>query len=321
MQELFGLENASTLSDIAKDPTKATLVRDELFYRVARRYFAEGVTAAMAEVHRHDKTINEREYVNKFVYNVSFVKPIDESFEYRPAQCMRCLFRNYCSYKYIYMSAVAHTRQMRCGSFISDTTPEWNINLRMHLIRKYDMFQLTYNCGFYGYETDPISETGPFEREKVNRGSINEFLTKIRTFIVEQTAAGIPANIVDIYDLPFNVNTFIKYKVRPKFNEQYNDYCKRVDAVVKKIRDRFEETAKEKTEEQSKLDLLRDIFVALGHGDTLADSFGGDVETMASIFFPGKSIDMILLHYKSVASNAKAEQITPTTIYKEIING
>lgn len=121
--------------------------------------------------------------------------------------------------------------------------------------------------------------------------------------------------------MPFNVNTFIKYKVRPKFNEQYNDYCKRVDAVVKKIRDRFEETAKEKTEEQSKLDLLRDIFVALGHGDTLADSFGGDVETMASIFFPGKSIDMILLHYKSVASNAKAEQITPTTIYKEIING
>ena len=113
----------------------------------------------------------------------------------------------------------------------------------------------------------------------------------------------------------------LSYCVRPKRDESYEQYKQRVEHILDTIKQRLEDLQKQQNEGVTvdPINMVKEIFIRLGHGDTLSESFGGDVLQMANSFFPGKTIEMILLQFKTVIEEPKRD-ITPKDVYREIIN-
>ena len=305
-------ENFRLCKDITQEeiPTKAQ--RDPSFYRIARRFLTAGFPAAIAEATRIDKhrdNIKEAKKVVCSLYTYGF-----DDIEHRPSQCCRCKFKSVCTPVNIFNLGVLGASFMRCVVFVPETKPDYDIHITFQLNKGIDLAALVYSGGFFGitYQTHNFKHSELRNREIYN-GTINEMFDLIKR---DETV-----RVTNIRLTPMEYIGLLRYRVRPKRGESYEQYKQRVNNILAATKQRLEDLQKQQNEGANvdPIKMVKEIFIRLGHGDTLSESFGGDVLQMANAFFPGKTIEMILLQFKTVIEEPKRD-ITPKDVYQEIIN-
>lgn len=291
-------------------PTKAQ--RDPSFYRIARRFLTAGFPAAIAEATRIDKhrdNIKEAKKVVCSLYTYGF-----DEIEHRPSQCCRCKFKSVCSPVTIFSFGILGASFMRCVVFVPETKPDYDTHIIVHLTKGVELAELVYSGGFFGinYQTRNFQHS-ELRNQEIHNGTINEMFDLIKR---DETV-----KVFDIRLSPIEYSGLLLYRVRPKRGESYEQYKQRVNHILAITKQRLEDLQKQQNEGANidPLNMVKEIFIRLGHGDTLSESFGGDVLQMANAFFPGKTIEMILLQFKTVIEEPKKD-ITPKDVYREIIN-
>ena len=305
-------ENFNLCKDINQEeiPTKAQ--RDPSFYRIARRFLTAGFPAAIAEATRIDKhrdNIKEAKKVVCSLYTYGF-----EDIEHRPSQCCRCKFKSVCSPVNIFSLGIMGASFMRCVVFVPETKPDYDIHIIVNLNKGTDIASLVYTGGFFAinFQTRNFKHSELRNRE-IHNGTINEMFDLIKR---DETV-----KVINIRLSTLEYSGLLWYRVRPKRGESYEQYKQRVNHILAATKQRLEDLQKQQNEGANvdPLKMVKEIFIRLGHGDTLSESFGGDVLQMANAFFPGKTIEMILLQFKTVVVGPEKD-ITPKDVYQEIIN-
>lgn len=305
--ETFNLCKDITQEEI---PTKAQ--RDPSFYRIARRFLTAGFPAAIAEANRIDNRRNNTKEAKKVVcslYTYGF-----DDIVHRPSQCCRCKFKSVCTPVTIFTRGILGASFMRCVAFVPETKPDYDTHIIVHLNKGIEFALLAYSGGFFGinYQTRRF-EHPVLHNQEIYNGTINEMFDLIKR------DEAIKVSNIRLSTLEYN--GLLQYRVRPKRHEKYEQYKQRVNQILATIKQRLEDLQKQQNEgaNADPLNMVKEIFIRLGHGDTLSESFGGDVLQMANAFFPGKTIEMILLQFKTVVEEPKRD-ITPKDVYQEIIN-
>ena len=305
-------ENFSLCKDITQEEIPTKEQRDPSFYRIARRFLTAGFPAAIAEATRIDKrrdNIKEAKKVVCSLYTYGF-----DDVEHRPSQCCRCKFKSVCSPVAIFNLGVFGASFMRCVVFVPETKPDYDTHIIVHLNKGTDLASLVYTGGFFAinFQTRNFKHSELRNRE-IHNGTINEMFDLIKR---DETV-----KVVNIRLSTMEYSGLLWYRVRPKRGESYAQYKQRVDHILAATKQRLEDLQKQQNEGANvdPLKMVKEIFIRLGHGDTLSESFGGDVLQMANALFPGKTIEMILLQFKTVVVGPEKD-ITPKDVYQEIIN-
>lgn len=305
-------ETFNLCKDIAQEEIPTKEQRDPSFYRIARRFLSAGFPAAIAEATRINNrrdNIKEAKKVVCSLYTYGF-----DEIEHRPAQCCRCKFKSVCTPVTIFTRGILGASFMRCVVFVPETKPDYDTHIIVHLNKGIEFALLAYSGGFFGINYQTRNFKHPvLHNQEVHNGTINDMFNLIKR---DETV-----KVTNIRLSTVEYNGLLSYRVRPKWNENYEQYKQRVSRILASIRQRLEDLQKQQKEgaNADPLNMVKEIFIRLGHGDTLSESFGGDVLQMANAFFPGKTIEMILLQFKAVVEEPKKD-ITPKDVYQEIIN-
>ena len=242
-----------------------------------------GILNAVGDLRKD--TPNNNKY-KACLYIIACEYSIPSSVLPRPSRgmCSRCLFKARCR-------TIFSRRDSRCSHFVEEDVESFRLKIGTK--------ELVYDRGLY-------AEVNPSTALPVNQPIVGSPFDMFKDEIIDPTKCTICDSIIR----PFN-KPLLKYGVRPNRGETYVDYAARVDAIVYEIEKSF--TEEEAQEPQTDEERVKKIFIMLGHEEMLRNTFAGDVTRMAKMFFPGKTLQNIVLQF---GGGKKRKKTTSHDVYK-----